>query len=87
MKKNSFSPDSFFDGLYTTYSSPFENVQSGDECLAVCADVKSRLAEALAIDKILIDVANLKTWYLALYDFNLLNFSYNYFLFLDKRFW
>ena len=52
MKKNSFSPDSFFDGLYSTYSSPFENAQSGDECLKVCADVKNRLAQALAIDKI-----------------------------------
>lgn len=52
MKKNSFSPDEFFSGIYSSHASPFENVSDKDECIDICAEVKEKLGKALAIENI-----------------------------------
>ena len=52
MSKNSYSPDKYFEEIYSTYKSPFENADNREECLEVCRDIKSRLKDTLAIEKI-----------------------------------
>ena len=52
MKRNNFSPDSFFEEIYKTYKSPFENAETKDEIFSVSNDIKNKLKTALAIEKI-----------------------------------
>ena len=50
--KNSYSPDKFFNEIYSAHKSPFENAESKTECISVCEEVSEELEKALAIEKI-----------------------------------
>ncbi len=52
MKKQSFTPDKFFEEIYGTYKTPFENADGKEETLRVCSEIKEKLKETLAIEKI-----------------------------------
>lgn len=52
MKNSNCSPDGFFEEIYKTYKSPFENVSGKEENLKICSDVKKQLKETLAIENI-----------------------------------
>ena len=52
MKYSDYSPDAYLNGIYKTHAEPFEKVKDKEECLAVCEDVKAKLRDILAIEKI-----------------------------------
>lgn len=59
MKTSAYSPDKFFEGIYDTHAAPFADIASKEDCLQRCEDVKGKLREALAIDKIPYKTENL----------------------------
>lgn len=52
MKNRGFSPDAYFERLYSSCASPFAGASGRDDCLAAAGVVKKQAAEIFALDKI-----------------------------------
>lgn len=50
--KNDFTVDGYFSSLYETYRSPFREVKTREEAARTGEEIRNRLAEALAVDKL-----------------------------------